>query len=429
MNRETTQFERTYTVKVNKFGLLLLLIHVPVLVAIAHYFEKGVLLTAGLGALLLSGPAILLWIRGDSSTASVSLGIAAMGFSALLIHITGGMIEAHFHIFTMIALLIVFGRVAPLIAAGTTIALHHVLFWIWLPASVFNYQASFAIVAVHAFFVVFELVPVCWIAWQFGKNLSASGIVNERLSGATEQIGAASAQLREASAGLAESASRQAVILEETSASSTQVKRSAHDNAQLSTDALALIETVNGQMTQANADLSGVQSTVIAMANSSQEISKVIKLIDGIAFQTNILSLNASIEAARAGEFGQGFAVVADEVRGLARRSAAAATDTAALIEGALDKANSGQSSLKELVSTMSKVTVTAGLAKGHMEKIQSASMQQTGQADQINSSLEQLEQMSRSTAASAEETAASGAELTAQAVTLREIVTLLQQV
>ena len=90
-----------------------------------------------LRALLLSGPAILLWIRSDSSATSISLGIAAMGFSALLIHITGGMIEAHFHIFTMIALLIVFGRIAPLIAAGITIALHHVLFWIWLPASVF----------------------------------------------------------------------------------------------------------------------------------------------------------------------------------------------------------------------------------------------------------------------------------------------------
>ena len=190
-----------------------------------------------------------------------------------------------------------------------------------------------------------------------------------------------------------------------------------------------LIETVNGQMSQANADLVAVQATVIAMANSSHEISKVIKLIDEIAFQTNLLSLNASIEAARAGTFGQGFSVVADEVRGLAQRSSAAAIDTAALIDGALAKAKAGQSSLQELVSAMSKVTMTAGLAKGHVEKIQTASRQQTEAANLISSSLGQLERISQSTATSAGETATSGAELRVQTIALRELVTVLQQV
>jgi hypothetical protein len=429
MKRETTQFEWAYAASVNKFGVLLLAIHVPVLCAVAHYCEKGVLLTAALGALLLSGPAVLVLLKAQSSAASVALAIAAMGFSALLIHTTGGMIEAHFHIFTMLALLIVFGRITPLIAAGTTIALHHVLFWLWLPASVFNYKASFGIVALHAFFVVFELVPACWIAWQFGNNLWASGIVNERLSSATEQIGSASALLRAASEELAEGASRQASTLEETSGSSVQIRTSARDNAQLAADALALIESVNGQMSRVNVNLDHVKASVIAMANSSHEISKVIKLIDEIAFQTSILSLNASIEAARAGEFGQGFSVVADEVRGLARRSAAAATDTATLVEGAVDTSKTGQSSLLELVSAMSKVTETASLAKQHIEKIQAASRQQTEAADQISDSLGQLGQISQSTAASAEETAASGVELSQQTSTLREIVTLLQEI
>jgi methyl-accepting chemotaxis protein len=154
----------------------------------------------------------------------------------------------------------------------------------------------------------------------------------------------------------------------------------------------------------------------------------VIKLIDEIAFQTNILSLNASIEAARAGEFGQGFSVVANEVRALAQRSAAAATDTAALVEGALDKAAAGQASLEELVSAMSKVTRTASLARGHMEKIQTASRQPTRATVLLNNSLAELGQISQKTAASATEAAASGAELGAQLNTLRDIVTILRE-
>jgi methyl-accepting chemotaxis protein len=179
-------------------------------------------------------------------------------------------------------------------------------------------------------------VPACWIARQFGKNLWASGIVEERLQGATQHVSAASAQLRVPSSGLADSATRQAATLKETTACSTEIRINAQDGEKLSTAALALIETVNHQISQANEDLDGVKATIVDMTTSNHEIRKVIKLIDEIAFLTNILSLNASIEAARAGEFGQGFSPVAKGVRGLAQRCAGAATDTAALIAGVL---------------------------------------------------------------------------------------------
>jgi hypothetical protein len=405
-----------------------LVIHVPVFCAIAKSTGKGAWLTASLGALFLAGPGLLIWIERDSEAAAIAIGVAAMCFSALLIHVSNGAIEAHFHIFTMLALLIVFGRLGPLLAAGTTIALHHVVFWMWLPASVFNYSASFSIVAIHAFFVVFELVPACWIARKFGNSLWASSVVNDRLFATTGQIGAAAAQLRQASAELAAGASRQAATLEETSASSVEIRSSAHQNAQLSTDALALIESVDRQMSEVNSELDGVRATVTAMAASSREIGKVIKLIEGIAFQTNILSLNASIEAARSGEFGMGFSVVADEVRNLAQRTSTAAVDTSALIDGALVKAKAGESSIHELASAMSKVTAAAGLAKGHMAKIHAASTHQTTAADQISNSLKQLEEISQATAASAEQTATSGQELDIQTVTLQQIVTIFQQ-
>lgn len=263
MKREVTQFERKYAAKANGIGLLFLAIHVPALCAIAGYMEKGVGLSAGIGILLLAGPGILILLSRESAAASVALGIASMGFSALAIHISGGMIEAHFHIFTMIALLTVFGRIAPILAAAVTIALHHLLFWMWLPASVFNYKASLGIVLLHAFFVVFETVPACWIAVQFGKNRWASGIVDERLDAATEQIGAASKQLRAAGEGLAQTAVKQAATFEETAATSAEIKASAHGNEKLSNDALHLIGTVNRQMSQANNEMDSVKTTVI----------------------------------------------------------------------------------------------------------------------------------------------------------------------
>src|SRR5438067_12858796 len=110
MKRETTEFERAYTAKVNGLGLLLLVIHVPVLCAVAGFLGKSILPAAGFGALLLCGPALMLFFKRDAQAASIAIAIAAMGFSALSIHLTDGLIEAHFHILAMIALLILFGR-------------------------------------------------------------------------------------------------------------------------------------------------------------------------------------------------------------------------------------------------------------------------------------------------------------------------------
>ena len=165
-----SSFEDTYRARANAKALMLLTAHVPACALLAFCEESSVTAAILVGLLLISGPLALFATGRSKLSTSVSIAISSMGFSALIIHLGHGMIEMHFHIFAVLALLTVFGSVWPVLAAAATIAVHHVTFWLWLPASVFNYKAGFGIVLLHAFFVVFETVPACFIAVRFGLS-------------------------------------------------------------------------------------------------------------------------------------------------------------------------------------------------------------------------------------------------------------------
>src|SRR5207302_988806 len=156
---------------------------------------------------------------------------------------------------------------------------------------------------------------------------------------------------------LAQGASEQAASLEETSASSQEINSTTQRNAENSRTAAGLTAQVDEQVKSANQTLAQMLSAMGEISGSSQKISKIIRVIDEIAFQTNILALNAAVEAARAGEAGLGFAVVADEVRNLAQRSAQAAKDTAALIEDSILKSGEGSKKLGEVAGSIRAIT------------------------------------------------------------------------
>jgi methyl-accepting chemotaxis protein/methyl-accepting chemotaxis protein-1 (serine sensor receptor) len=173
----------------------------------------------------------------------------------------------------------------------------------------------------------------------------------------------------------------------------------------------------------ANSALGEMVTSMVAIKDSSDKVSKIIKTIDEIAFQTNILALNAAVEAARAGEAGMGFAVVADEVRSLAQRSAQAARDTATLIEESIARADQGHQRVTQVSGAIEAITTSAGRVKELVDAVSVASREQAHGIDQVTQAITQMEKVTQNTAATAEESAAASEQLSAQAESSMAVV------
>jgi methyl-accepting chemotaxis protein len=243
------------------------------------------------------------------------------------------------------------------------------------------------------------------------------------LAQGAEQVAGAASQVASSSQGLAQGSSEQAASLEETSASSEEINSMARKNTENTHAAATLVTQAQEKFAETNRAL---EKMVVAMGEintSSEKISKIIRVIDEIAFQTNILALNAAVEAARAGEAGMGFAVVADEVRNLAQRCAQAAKDTALLIEESIAKASDGKVKMDEVAAATRQITDASSQIKTLVDEVNLGSQEQARGLEQIGKAITQMEQVTQRTAANAEESASAAEELTAQSSALKEIV------
>jgi len=250
----------------------------------------------------------------------------------------------------------------------------------------------------------------------------------QHLQEAGEQTVHASNEISAASQTLAEGASEQAASLEETSASLEELSSMTRRNSENSQKANDLAKQARVAADKGVADMQTMNVAMEAIKVSSDDVAKIIKTIDEIAFQTNILALNAAVEAARAGEAGMGFAVVADEVRNLAQRSAQAAKETAAKIEGAIGKSRQGVEISNTVTLTLNEIVTKARLVDELAAEVAGASHEQTQGIAQINVAVGQMDKVTQSNAASAEESAAAAAELNAQAAAMKESVAELSR-
>lgn len=245
------------------------------------------------------------------------------------------------------------------------------------------------------------------------KRLSAS------VAGGAEEVAQTATLIASSSQTLAQRTTENAASLEETSASSEEINAMAHRNTESSSAAQACVAEAGRKFIETDRSLEKMVAAMAEINASSGKISKIIKVIEEIAFQTNILALNAAVEAARAGEAGMGFAVVADEVRNLAQRCSHAAEDTAALIEESIAKSNDGKQRVDSVAAAIQAIAIEAAKTKELVEQVNMGSREQSKGIEQIGQAIAQMGKVTQGTAASAEESAAAAEELTAQSAHL----------
>ncbi|MHC4872679.1 MAG: bacteriohemerythrin [Planctomycetota bacterium] len=240
---------------------------------------------------------------------------------------------------------------------------------------------------------------------------------------AAEQVNSGAQQINGASQALSQGATQSAASLEEITSSVTQIGSQSSHNAENAHTANTLASSARDSASKGTESMQAMTNAMTDINSSSQEISKIIKVIDDIAFQTNLLALNAAVEAARAGRHGKGFAVVAEEVRSLAGRSAKAAKETADLIASSGSKVENGTKIAEQTSSALNEIVEGITKAADLVGDIAAASNEQAQGVSEVSSGLQQIDSVTQQNTANAEETAAATHELINQARNLQQLI------
>ncbi|HEY9062268.1 MAG TPA: methyl-accepting chemotaxis protein [Pseudobacteroides sp.] len=261
------------------------------------------------------------------------------------------------------------------------------------------------------------------LANVFSKMVENLNEVMVNINSAAEQVASGSKQISDSSTALSQGATEQASSIEELTASIEEISSQTRQNADYASQANTIAETAKLTAVKGNEQMSMMLRAMDDINESSSKISRIIKVIDEIAFQTNILALNAAVEAARAGQHGKGFAVVAEEVRNLAARSANAAKETTDMIEGSIKKVEDGTNIASETANALNSMIDSVTKVANLVNDIAIASNEQATGIAQVNQGIMQVSQVVQTNSATSEECAASSEELASQAELLKEQV------
>ncbi len=248
-----------------------------------------------------------------------------------------------------------------------------------------------------------------------------------QVNSSVDQVSSGAGQVSSASQTLSQGASEQAASLEEISSSINEIASQTRQNADNATEANALSQKASQNAESGNTQMNALVTAMGEINQSSDEIKKIVKVIDDIAFQTNLLALNANVEAARAGKYGKGFAVVAEEVRNLAARSTKSVKETTNMVDKSIASMARGNQLVESTASQLMTIVESAQKAADLVEEISTASREQAQGLDQVNTGLGQIDQVTQSNTASAEESASASEELAAQAQQLKGLVAKFQ--
>jgi methyl-accepting chemotaxis protein len=351
------------------------------------------------------------------------IAFAGMCYSGLLIHLGNGMIEMHFHVFIMLAIMIVFAMQTPVLTAVVTIAVHHIAFFFLFPESVFNYKASFGIVVLHAVFVILEAIPVFLIATKFKFFIDLQDTTLTQLVPISKSNFTMVRSIEEAGRDLDQTARQGHEALHETKASIDGLSGNVQRNSENSSAAKNLSKDSKELVTEGYQDVQSLLESIKSISGSTDRINDIVSIIDDIAFQTNLLALNAAVEAARAGEHGRGFGVVADAVRSLAQKCAASAKDISVLVKSNVDSIEKSDTLAESSIQILNKLQLSIDKVFTLNTEVAGASEQQAHEIHSLKASIESLLTYMAKISSSSEQLATGSSTLSQDARSLNELI------
>lgn len=265
-----------------------------------------------------------------------------------------------------------------------------------------------------------DLTPILTSIRQMNYNLSNTLTQVQQIS---DQVAEGSDQVSSGAQNLSEASAEQASSVEELAATITEISENIKRTADNAKEASEKVYSAQDALTVSNDQMQEMIQAMSVISHKSEDIGKIIKTIEDIAFQTNILALNAAVEAARAGEAGRGFAVVADEVRNLASKSAEAAKNTTGLIEGTIEAVNNGTDIANRTAQALVETVESTGTVVTYVDDISTSAAEQAESVFQVHQGVDQIAGIVQTNSATAEESAAASEELSAQAQTLKNLV------